>query len=337
MVVAAVALVVVGFGVAALDPTLSAGKPSAAASRSPIAVGTTQQPRPTPTTPISATPSRSAVPSPTASTRSSTPSPAPTRAPGFVSTADSIYYLTADGNRIPVAPITGLSVQIQNGRAAYYANSGNKYGLKTGSYAGEFVPLVTMGQPDGSSVQTGAAVLAGTVANKLTTDALAHITDPTNRWLVVLPLDIRAARGTFVDVSFDDFGLSGIANTPRVLIRFGGALPLVESVPSNGGIHVLVEGLNVTRWQVIDPVRLNLAPNKIDATKAMNQLIVYGNGTPSLEFDQFIDGHLGMGTQIMDVSGDVSVSLAVNGSHADMGPQNVLQFAGVPVFVAASS
>jgi hypothetical protein len=337
MVVTAAALVVVGFGVAALDPTFSAGKPSAVASSTLIAVGTSEQPRPTPTIPISASPSRSAVPSPTASIRSATPSPAPTRAPGFVSSGDSSYYLTADGSRIPVVPVTGLAIQIQNGRAVYYANSGNKYGLKTGSYAGEFLPLVTMGQPDGSSAQTGAAVLAGPVANKLTTDALAHITDAANRWLVVLPLDIRAARGSFVDVSFDDFGLSGIANTPRVLIRFPGVLPLVEAVPSNGGVHVLVEGINVTRWQVIDPIRLNLSPNKIDATKAMNQLIVYGDGTPSLQFDQFIDGHLGMGSQVMDVSGDVSVSLAVTGSHSDIGPQNVLQIAGVPVFVASAS
>lgn len=332
----ALALVVVGFGVAALDPSFGSGKPSVPASSSPSATGTKIVASPTATPVVSSTPTRSIGPSASASPSQAATTPA-ARSPGFATSGETIVYLSSDGSRIPVVAVPGLTAQIQSGRAVYYANAGNKYGLKAGSYAGEFLPLVTMGQADGSSAQTGAAVLAGAVVNKLTTDALSHISDPANRWIIVLPVDIRTARGTFVDVSFDTFGLAAIENTPRVLIRFPGFLPLVESVPSNAGVHILVEGLNVTSWQVIDPARLNLPPNKIDPAKAMNQLVFYGSGSASLNFDQFIDGHLGVGTPIMDVSGDVSVSLAVDGSHADIRPQNVLQVAGVPIFVAASS
>jgi hypothetical protein len=194
-----------------------------------------------------------------------------------------------------------------------------------------------MGQADGSSAQTGGAVLAGPVVAKMLADALGHISDPANRWIVALPVDIRAARGTMVDVSFDAFGLSGIENTPRVTVRFFGFMPLVETIPGNGGVHVLVEGLNVTSWQVIDPVRLNLPSTKLDPAHLMNQLLFYGDGPASLDFDQFLDGPRGIGSPIMDVSSNVSVSLVVDGSHADLGPDKVLQVAGVPVFVAASS
>ncbi len=69
----------------------------------------------------------------------------------------------------------------------------------------------------------------------------------------------------------------------------------------------------------------------------MNQLLIYGDGASSLGFDQFIDGRLPVGSPIMDISGDVSVSLVVNGSHADLGTGKILQVDGVPVFVAASS
>ena len=336
LIVFALVLVIAGFGVAALDPSLGGDKPTAAASSSPTATGATPRPA------MTATPAMTPTPTPSpGSSPSSPPTPTatavPARSPGFATSGDTVFYLSSDGSRLAVVTVPGLTVQIQSGRAVYYAAAGNKYGLKTGSYAGEFLPLVTMGQADGSSAQTGAAVLAGAVVNRLTTDALSHIADPSSRWIIALPVDIRGARAAFVDVSFDSFGLAAIANTPRVLITFPGSLPLVESVPSNGGVHVLVEGLNVTSWQVIDPARLTLPANKIDAAKAMNQLIFYGSGAASLNFDQFLDGHLGVGTPIMDVSGDVSVSLAVNGSHADIHPLNILQVAGVPVFVAASS
>jgi hypothetical protein len=336
--VAALVLVIVGFGVAAFDPVFSNAGSSGTGSATPAARPSSPRPKPSVTAALSAKPS--GTPGATPSSVGPTPSPAPTPSKhpvGFVVSDGTIFYVGDDGGRIPVVQVPGLQVQIQSGRAVYYALAGNKYGLKTGSYAGEFLPFVTMGQADGSSAQTGGAVLAGPVVTKLVNDAIAAISDESQRWIVALPVDIRSARGANVDVSFDDFGLAGISNTPRVVVRFPGFLPLVESVPSNVGAHILVEGVGATPWQVIDPARLQLPSNKIDPAHAMNQLLFYGDGPASLNYDVFYDGKYPMGAPLMDVSGDACVSLVVNGSHADLGPDKVLQIAGVPVFVAASS
>lgn len=340
--VLAVVLVVVGFGVAALDPSLSVGGstgPTGSVGRSAVASSASTQPRTTVTPVPSASPTHSRTPSPSASLRPSpSPSPSPSKRPaGFVVEDNSVFYVAADGSSYPVPDLPGLQIQIQSGRASYYAVAGNKYGLKVGSYAGEFMPLVTMGQPDGSSAETGGLVLAGPVVSHLIGDALASIDGLADKWIVALPVDIRSARSAGVDVTFDAFGLGAIENTPRVVVSFSGTLPLVESIPTNAGVHVLVEGLNVTAWQVIDPARLSLPADAIDPAHAMNQLLIYGDGKTSLDHDLLVDDRLVVGAQIMEVSSSVSVSLVVEGSHADLGPGNVLQVAGVPVFVASAS
>jgi hypothetical protein len=339
--VLAVALVVVGFGVAALDPALplgGSGSPTGTGGYGSSASAGVTLPTSTRTPAISASPSRPVATPSASAVDSPSPSPSPTKHPaGFSVIGETVTYFNTDGTSLPVAAVAGLEVRIQQGRALYYALAGNRYGLKAGSLAGEFLPFVTMGQSDGSSAQTGGSVLAGVVVTRLVNDAIARISDPADKWIVALPVDIRAVRQATVDVRFDAFGLAPLTNTPRVLIEFYGSAPLVESVPTNAGAHVLVEGLNVTAWQVIDPGRLSLPPDKIVAGHAMNQLLIYGDGTPSVDHDQLIDGRVAMGAQLMQVSGDVSVSLVVDGSHADLGPDKILQVEGVPIFVASSS
>ncbi|MFI5258450.1 MAG: hypothetical protein ACHQ01_02395 [Candidatus Limnocylindrales bacterium] len=251
--------------------------------------------------------------------------------------SNAITYYAADGSTVPVQPVPGLEVRLQSGRAVYYALASNKYGLKTGSYAGEFMPLVTMGQADGSSAETGGCVLDGHVVSKLISDALAAIQSDTDRWIVALPVDIRSAQGSPVDVSFDQFGLAGWSNTPRVVIQFSGSLKIVETIPSNGGFHVLVEELGVSAWQVIDPTRLTLATGAIDPAHAMNELLVYGSGTPSVQRDLLFDKRVLVGQPMLSATSDVSVSLVVNGSRAALGPDKVLTIGDVPVFVASNS
>jgi hypothetical protein len=248
---------------------------------------------------------------------------------------DVFVYRAEDGTVVPVPPVPGLQVKLQSGRAIYFALPSNRYGLKADSYAGEFMPLVTMGQPDGSSAQTGGIVLAGLVVSRLVTDRLAADQPDADRWVVALPVDIRKAAGTEVTVEFDKFGLAGWSNTPRVVVRFAGSLPVVEAVPTNGGFHVLVEALGVTRWQVIDPVRLGLPSDTLDPSHAMNQLLIYGSGTPGVSRDQSFDIHAPVGSLMLTASGDVSVSLVVDGSRADLGPDKVLTVGDVPVFVAS--
>jgi len=135
---------------------------------------------------------------------------------------------------------------------------------------------------------------------------------------------------------FDRYGLSGWSNTPRVVIRFSGTLPVTEAVPTNDGFHVLVEQLGVTRWQVIDPLRLTLPTDAIDPAHAMNQLLIYGSGAPSVARDLFFDVRMAVGSVMLRAAGDVSVSLVVPGSRADLGPDKVLSVGDVPVFVSAN-
>jgi hypothetical protein len=340
--VAAIALVVVG--VVALVFDAGAGGDGGLASPGPSAsssAGTASRaPTASPSAAVAVTPGSSASgapASPSASVAQSIgPSPSPTVNPAvFVRTSSGIVWRGSDGTIVPVPEVAGLVAQLQTGRAIYYASASNSYGLTNGSYAGEFMPLVTMGREDGSSAQTGGLALAGPVVARLVNDALAAAGEA-DRWIVALPVDIRQSARSQVSVSFDRYGLAGWSNTPRVVIRFSGTLPVVEAVPANYGFHVLVEGISITRWQVIDPLRLTLPTDAIDPAHAMNELLVYGSGAPSVARDQFFDVRAAMGSAIVRVNGEVSVSLVVPGSRADLGPDKVLTVGDVPVFVASS-
>ena len=332
------ALALICFGVAAIAfnsgvpggtlPSHDAGT-SFPASQS---AGASSSPTPVPTstgrTPAPDVPSPSVAVSPSAI-------PSPTQHPtGFVVSSTGIDYYADDGSVVSVQPVPGLEVRIQSGRAIYYAQTGNKLGLADGSYAGEFMPMVSMGQSDGSSAQTGGIVLAGLAVSRLLSDRLATIQNDADRWMVALPVDIRTSKQQ-VSVTFDRFGLSGWSNTPRVIVRYGGSLPVVEAVPANGGFNVLVEQLGITTWQVVDPIRLSLAPDSIDATHVMNELLIYGSGKPSMSHDVSLNSRALMGSPMLSATGDVSVSLVVNGSRAELGPDKVLKVGDVPVFVAA--
>ncbi len=248
---------------------------------------------------------------------------------------ESILYYMADGTAVPVEPVPGLRAALVEGHALYYAVSPNPYGLRAGAFAGEFMPNVTMGQADGSSAQTGGIVLVGAVASRLIADTLAATAVPSERWVVALPVDIRGAAKT-VDVGFDPFGLHGWSDTPRVVVRFSGQLPVVDVIPGNAGYHVLVEQLGVTTWQVIDPTRLALSPTKLDSDHLMNELLVYGTGTPSVRTDVRVDRRVPVGLSMLSASDEVSVSLVIRGSRVDLGPDRILKVGDVPVFVASS-
>jgi hypothetical protein len=335
----AAVLIVVGLTAVILDPGFAHdGKATAGGTGTTLARLSSPPRSPSPTVRPSL-PLASGSPGTPTPTLSSSPtvSSGPTEQPaGFAPQGDGFVYYAADGSTIPVAAVAGLEVRIESGKAHYYALASNHFGLATDSYAGDFMPLVTMGQADGSSAETGGIVLAGAVVTKMIADKLASIPTDLDRWIVALPLDIRSSFASTVDVSFDQFGLAGWSNTSRVVVRFSGSLPVVEAVPTNGGFHVLVEQLGVTAWQVIDPVRLGLPPGAIDPAHAMNQLLVYGNGSPSIKSDYIFDGKVPVGQLMLTASDDVSVSLVVNGQSEVLGPDKVLTVGDVPVFVASS-
>ena len=99
---------------------------------------------------------------------------------------------------------------------------------------------------------------------------------------------------------------------------------------------MLVEQLGVTTWQVIDPTRLSLSPTALDPDHLMNELLVYGTGTPSTRTDVTVNRRVPVGRAMLSATGEVSVSLVVPGSRADLGPDRVLTVNDVPVFVASS-
>jgi hypothetical protein len=332
--IAAVALIVAGAVAVAIDsgspgngPTGASGLPGTRPSASATGTASPRATLPSPS-------NQSGTPAVTSPTPSAPPTPA-NRSAGFVARGSSIVYYTADGTPVPMEPIPGLRTALIEGRALYYALAKNPYNLVTGSYAGEFMPGVTMQQVDGSSAQTGGIALVGPVVNRLISDRLAQTSVPSERWVVALPVDIRNATRT-VDVSFDLFGLHGFSDTPRVVVRFSGPLPVVNVIPANAGYHVLVEAVGVTTWQVIDPTRLKLSATTLDPDHMMNELLVYGTGTSNVHNDIRVDRRVPLGQVMLTASSEVSVSLAVRSSKADLGPDRILKIADVPVFVTAN-
>jgi len=340
----ALALIVIGVAAVALVAGSGGGRTPTAGARTstplPASPDGTSPGLPTPSPLPVVTVSGSSSPVVTASA-SPTASPSPTLATtGFTTVGGLLVYYADDGTVIPVPSVDGLKVSIQKGKAVYQAVASNRYGLSAGAYAGQFVPLVAAGQIDGSSAETGGVVLVGPVVNRLIADELASIKADSSRWIVALPVDIRSAVGP-VQVSFDDFGTVGTGSAPRVQVRFSGPLPVDEMIPANGGYHVLVEGLGTTVWQIIDPARLGLPTDAVDPTHAMNELVIYGNVAPTtrgsvIRRDILHDTKVPVGQTMLLATGSVSVSLAVPGSHLDIGPGKILSIGDVPVFVASS-
>jgi len=332
--VAAVALIVAGIAAVAIDSGPSGGSaPTGPVTASPS--GSVASATPSPTAPP-VTPSGLPGSSPSnftpVPTMSASPGP---HNPGFAVRGGSIVYYTSDGTVVPVEPVPGLRATIAGDQVTYSALAGNRYGLRAGAYAGEFMPNVSIQQDNGSSARTGGVVVVGSVAVRLISDALAAITSPADRWIVALPVDIRGTTKP-VDVSFDSYGLVGLTYTPRVLVQFSDSLPVVNVIPDNSGYHVLVEQLGVTLWQVIDPTRLGLSSATLDPDHLMNELLLYGNGTPSVSRDVVVNRRVEIGHPMLFAAGEVSVSLTVRGSYADLSPSRVLKIADVPVFVASS-
>ncbi len=329
--VAAVVLIVAGIAAVAIDSGLNGGGPTGF-------VGTVTPGNGSHTATPSGSVIRPSGPINTAAppTPSPSPVPSPSRRPaGFAYYGASLVYFTTDGTIVPVPAVAGLRVALVNGHALYYARAGNRYNLVTGSYAGEFRPDVTMQREDGSSAQTGGLVLVGPAVARMIADKLTSFAESADHWIVALPVDIRTTNQR-VDVTFDSFGLHGWSDTPRVLVRFTGTLPVVNDIPGNYGYHVLVEQLGVTAWQIVDPLRLSLSPTKLDPDHLMNELLIYGNGAASTRKDVLVNRRVAVGQPMVSVTDEVSVSLVVKDSRSDIDPSRILSVGDVPVFVASS-
>ena len=109
---------------------------------------------------------------------------------------------------------------------------------------------------------------------------------------------------------------------------------------------MLDEELGVSAWQIIDPKRLSLPTDVIDPAHPMSELLIYGDGTATIPgqtgplrdalFDRKAGDPYPVGSLMLSATTDVSVSLVVDGSRQDLGPDKVLTVGDVPVFVARS-
>jgi hypothetical protein len=330
---AAAAVAAGGFALVSGWPSSGHRSPSASPTATPVPTPSEATPTPS-ASPSEPGPSDSAAsPSPTPS---ATPSSSPEGSPllGFVETEGGYAYYAEDGTVVAVQQVPGLRIELKGGKAQYVALAGNRYNLVSGSYAGEFKPNVTLEQADGSSTQSGGIVAVGPVAARLISDRLASIKNPADRWVIALPVDIRS-QANDVNVTFDGFGLRGWSETPRVLVRYSGPLPVTNIIPANDGYHVLVEGVGATRWQVIDPTRLDLPTTDIDARRPMNELLIFGDGAPNTRRNVAFDRRVAIGQKMLSAADEVSVSLVVADSRRDITPDRILTVDDVPVFVAA--
>jgi len=110
------------------------------------------------------------------------------------------------------------------------------------------------------------------------TDKLASIQTP--RKVDRRPaVDIRSTTEHRLGV-LRTFGLAGWSNTPRVQVQLPGSLPVVEIIPTTKA-SILVEGIGITPGRSStrsgDP-----RANAIDPAHSMNQLLIYGDGTPTI-------------------------------------------------------
>jgi hypothetical protein len=92
----------------------------------------------------------------------------------------------------------------------------------------------------------------------------------------------------------------------------------------------------VPRWEAIDPTRLGLSASQIDPSHPMNELLIYGSGAPGTRRNVLVDRRVPVGQKMLNAATEVSVSLVVSGSRADVTPDRVLTVGDVPVFVASS-
>jgi hypothetical protein len=233
---------------------------------------------------------------------------------------------TATPDPMSQAPeIEALVSEAANGVVIYRAVAANPYGLSEGEYAGQYRPNVVV---EGASA--GAVVLAPTVASYILSSQLAQITDPDDRWLIPLPVDISeasgAARISVITERARDYPTTVIG------IRVSERLPVTYVIPDSDKARVLrteSEG-----WAVLDSsVRTSEScATRICAGQEMYYLIVYG---PFQGYTDPVDIPVEFGQSIATISGTLRVSMASGYEARDLSVDKILAIDGKVVFVAS--
>jgi len=212
--------------------------------------------------------------------------------------------------------------------------SSNPYGLRLAPTPANSWPNVAMQQADGSSAQTGGIVLVGPVASRLIANKVASYAVQADRLdrgsagghqgrRQVRKRHVRSVRPT------------GWLDTRGSLSSSPVSCPC-QHHPATPVTHVLVEQLGSR------PGRSSTRPGSacrlavLDPKHLMNELLVYGTGTPSAHTDVAFNRAVPVGRQMLSATTEVSVLPGGPRQPGRSGPDRVLTVNGVPVFVASS-
>ncbi len=206
----------------AFAPATQAPPPAATAAPEPNLVATeTLAPSPTATETPAPTATATETLAPTATPTAAptnTPTPEPTAQPPTVETPVA---------EVQAPQIAGLRFDAASGQ--YFAEAGNRYGLKEGEYAGEYYPN-SVARPkikDKLVEVKGGVVLTWQILESLYQQANTPERLKKGTWLIALPLDPRTSEETMVEV--DNLNLSiirsliinGVKADMKVVNSFG--------------------------------------------------------------------------------------------------------------------
>jgi hypothetical protein len=264
--------------------------------------------------------------------------PSPTEAPtlvtaGFTQNADGgITWKGPDksGGEVDlgVPAIDGLQAVLKDGKVTYEAQAGNKYGLEAGAYAGEYQPYVSV-----EGKLTGGDVLEPQVVSQLIKDKLATISNPADKWIAPVPLNITdATADTDLNITFTKgYHVEGMPDIGIASISFAGELP-VTSIEQHS--QVIVTADSFYGWAYFDPEKNPLS--SISATNPITDLMVAG----SFEgFTAQTTVKAAFGETVCTATGPIIVTLQAGMEWRDLTSDDMLYVTGpdgsdIPVFVA---
>jgi len=223
-------------------------------------------------------------------------------------------YSTKDGESILVTVPDGEGFKLQQ--------EGDKLVLyHEGVYFGEFKPNVTV---EGNL--TGGWSADATQATIYLEESLAEITEPSDKWLVALPMDMSDIDGP-IKITFRQGSSSQIVG-----IDFDGTPDLANIIPGTNNL-IILDAPKVGGMAVYDTDRLTEpCTSQICADKEGDYIAVGGSlygVTAGTTLDQ-----IKFGARICTVRGPITITYGASQERKDITPAKLLNIGGVPVSIA---
>ena len=220
--------------------------------------------------------------------------------------------------------IEGLVGKMDGEILKYYAEEGNKYGLEVGAWAGEYRPNVKLG-----SERVGGVVLAPEVALFLLNQKLDSIIEQSEKWMIVLPVDIRstAARDE-ISVGLEKTSYGPI---PFLVIKYPGQLPIVNNIPDTTLIRVVKDIIGYWEYYAANKVGIDCL-NRICPGLEMHYNYVASHLTG---FSQNSDVQASFGEKISDAPTPVLIYRGTSQGDIQIPTEKILSIDNTLVFIAS--